>query len=71
MASEQSGNYSSLITDATIVNSIFHSANSVADKGVREALRSGVVAAVAALQERAGKDYHIDLEADAEAGSGR
>ena len=52
-------NYPPFLEDAVIVASLQYAAQQVADDGVRAALNEGFLAAVQAMQERAGPDVKI------------
>ena len=51
--------YSGLIEDASIIASVNEVAKNVSDAGARDAMHSGVKAAIQALQKRAGKSVTI------------
>jgi hypothetical protein len=52
-----------MIIDATIIATISEATKHVADKGVRQALESGVAASLKGLQARAGGEVSVSLEA--------
>jgi hypothetical protein len=59
------GVYPELYTDASTVNTISHFTQTIADKGVRDSIQSGIDSAVKALQKRAGENVTIAVEEEA------
>jgi len=57
------GPYDEMIIDATIIATINEATKHVADKGVRQALESGVAASLKGMQARAGEEVSVSLEA--------
>jgi hypothetical protein len=57
------GPYHGLIVDATILATINEATKHVADKGLRQALESGVAAGLKGMQARVGGEVSVSLEA--------
>jgi len=62
-------NYPPFLADATLLASLEDATNKISDGGVREAVRAGIVAAVQALEKRAGVRVSMETAGGAAGGA--